>query len=421
MANSIDGNNTIDTVHLFKFSKSYLASVLDEFISDAITGSSDVYVPVSVTPGDIVIIQGDANYWTAMSFENAGTNLMMNSKSSDYKATFIPEGKDTIYFKIPPAMYAAGKRLKYKIFKPSDLIPTSEKSSEQLTATVTPSNCTQLVMWSVSPEGIVTVDNGLVTAIANGEATVTATCGTQSATCNVIVSGLADNNILASTTFSNGTLLALNGSVEVDTSNYHSDYIEIADASHVNVTHTGTMEAGANRLVFYDNGKKYIKTQYNGALDVTSAIPANAKYMRIAFSNTVTSTSVNFFNFDGTANEYINDSVKLETHIDGTRYNEMTGAITSENGFYSMKITAPSDDNYYYLQNIASGASYNADGAFIPGTLLFANMDCIRLYKASKNISTIGINYSSSKTPSMKLVNDIVSSGYTETYLGVNN
>ena len=47
-------------------------------------------------------------------------------------------------------------------------------------------------------------------------------------------------------------------------------------------------------------------------------------------------------------------------------------------------------------------------------------MHCIRLYKASKNISTIGINYSSSKTPSMKLVNDIVSSGYTETYLGVN-
>ena len=295
------------------------------------------------------------------------------------------------------------------------------KNQELLTATVAPTNCTQPVVWSVSPEGIVTVNNGLVTAVANGEATVTATCGTQSATCAVTVSGIADNNILATTTFSNGTLIALNGNVEVDTSNYYSDYIEIADASYVNVTHTGTMKPDANRLIFYDNGKKYIKAQYNGALDITAAIPANAKYMRIAFSNTVTSTSVKLFNFDSAADEYINDSVKLETHIDGTRYNEMTGAITSENGFYSMKITAPSDDNYYYLQNIASGASYNTDGAFIPGTLLFAKMDCIRLYKASKNISTIGINYSSSKTPSMKLVNDIVSSGYTETYLGVDN
>ena len=195
MANSIDGNNTIDTVHLFKFSKSYLTSILEEFTSDVITGSTDVYVPVSVTPGDIVIIQGDKDYWTAMSFVNTGTDLMMNTKSSDYKAVFIPEGKDTIYFKIAPAMYAAGKRLKYKIFKPSDLIPTSEKLSEQLTATVTPTNCTQPVVWSVSPEGIVTVDNGLVTAVINGETTVTATCGTQSANFAVTVSGMSNNYV----------------------------------------------------------------------------------------------------------------------------------------------------------------------------------------------------------------------------------
>ena len=59
-----------------------------------------------------------------------------------------------------------------------------------LNATVTPTNCTQPVVWSVSPEGIATVNNGLVTAVANGEATVTATCGTQSATCAVTVSGI---------------------------------------------------------------------------------------------------------------------------------------------------------------------------------------------------------------------------------------
>ena len=60
-----------------------------------------------------------------------------------------------------------------------------------LNATVTPEGCTQPVVWSVSPEGIVTVDNGLVTAVTNGEATVTATCGTQSANCNVTVSGMS--------------------------------------------------------------------------------------------------------------------------------------------------------------------------------------------------------------------------------------
>ena len=59
--------------------------------------------------------------------------------------------------------------------------------SAQLTATVTPENCNQPVVWSVSPEGIVTVNNGLVTAVTNGEATVTATCGSYSDTCAVTV------------------------------------------------------------------------------------------------------------------------------------------------------------------------------------------------------------------------------------------
>lgn len=64
--------------------------------------------------------------------------------------------------------------------------------AQTLTATVTPENCTQPVVWSVSPEGIVTVVNGLVTAVANGEATVTATCGSQSANCAVTVSGIEE-------------------------------------------------------------------------------------------------------------------------------------------------------------------------------------------------------------------------------------
>ena len=60
-----------------------------------------------------------------------------------------------------------------------------------LNATVTPSNCTQPVVWSVSPQGIVTVDNGLVTAVTNGQATITATCGSYSDTCTVTVSGMS--------------------------------------------------------------------------------------------------------------------------------------------------------------------------------------------------------------------------------------
>ena len=195
MTNSIDGNNTIDTTHLFKFSKSYLSSVLEDFTSDIITGTGDVYAPISVTPGDIVVIQGDANYWTGMSFQNTGINVYMNSKTPDYKGIFIPEGKDTLYFKINPAMYTAGKTLKYKIFKPSDLIVTN---SGTLTATLTPSNATNRnVTWHSSDDTKVAISaNGLqatITAIGTGNATITCTStdttnGNIADSCEVVIS-----------------------------------------------------------------------------------------------------------------------------------------------------------------------------------------------------------------------------------------
>ena len=70
---------------------------------------------------------------------------------------------------------------------------TSPTISTKLTAIVTPDNSTQPVVWSVSPEGIVTVNNGLVTAVTNGQATITATCGSYSDTCSVTVSGMSES------------------------------------------------------------------------------------------------------------------------------------------------------------------------------------------------------------------------------------
>ena len=95
-----------------------------------------------------------------------------------------------------------------------DTLSFTTNATQTLVATVTPTNCTQPVVWSVSPEGIVTVDNGLVTAVANGEATVTATCGSYSATCAVTVSGLA---------VANTTLYEL---TEAKTFNGTSDFVD---------------------------------------------------------------------------------------------------------------------------------------------------------------------------------------------------
>lgn len=71
-------------------------------------------------------------------------------------------------------------------------ITFSSGSPVTITATVTPENTTDdVVVWASSDDTVCTVNNGVVTPIKNGTATITATCGSQSATCSVTVSGLS--------------------------------------------------------------------------------------------------------------------------------------------------------------------------------------------------------------------------------------
>ena len=56
-----------------------------------------------------------------------------------------------------------------------------------ITPSVQPSNTTDQVVWSVLPEGVVTVNGGSISAVAQGSATITATAGNVSATCSVTV------------------------------------------------------------------------------------------------------------------------------------------------------------------------------------------------------------------------------------------
>ena len=68
-----------------------------------------------------------------------------------------------------------------------DTLTIARGETATLTATVEPSDTTDTIAWSSENDGIATVDNGVVTAVGQGETTITATCGNQTASCKVIV------------------------------------------------------------------------------------------------------------------------------------------------------------------------------------------------------------------------------------------
>lgn len=65
------------------------------------------------------------------------------------------------------------------------------ESTEILTVTVEPFETTDQVIWSIDNEEVATLVNGVVTPIKDGNAVVTVTCGSYSATCEITVKIIA--------------------------------------------------------------------------------------------------------------------------------------------------------------------------------------------------------------------------------------
>ena len=68
-----------------------------------------------------------------------------------------------------------------------DTLTIARGETATLTATVEPTDTTDKVVWSSKDDKIATVKDGVVTAVGQGETTITAACGDKTASCKVIV------------------------------------------------------------------------------------------------------------------------------------------------------------------------------------------------------------------------------------------
>lgn len=229
-------------------------------------------------------------------------------------------------------------------------------SSYQLVATVTPTNTTDSIVWSVNPTGICTVKDGVVTPIKNGECVVTATCGTKTATCNVTV----NLQVEAVTALNlDKDSIALGNSAEVDTSNVNllDGINHTIDATTNNVQFDPiTLDAGVYVFKNINGGTfTYLGVNYNNENHETGDMTAEIMFK---FDE---STSVQFHAFPNNKSTNTADKLRLyklgqlsnpmKFTVAGKGYYKDNQLVTDNNNDYSNTVTLDSSKKYVLMND----------------------------------------------------------------------
>ena len=186
-------------------------------------------------------------------------------------------------------------------------------STQTLTATLTPSNSTSSVAWSSSNSAVATVNNGVVTAIGYGTATITATAGSVSATCSVIVAQVNLSSINASytqsgTVYNTDALDSLKSDLVV-TATWSDSSTSILNGA--DYTLSGTLTVGTSTITVSYGGKTDTFTvtvsQYDSSIynwDFTQSLVDSKQGATATLGSGVT-RDASGLTFDGTTNAYV--------------------------------------------------------------------------------------------------------------------
>ena len=259
--------------------------------------------------------------------------------------------------------------------------------SATLTATVKPDDATdKAVTWSSSDESVVKVDNGKVTAIKSGKATVTAKCGGKTAECVVTVTVPVSSITLDKTTLS----LAIGESATLIAT------VKPDDATDKTVVWSSSDESIAK----VDNGKVM-------ALKIGFAIvTATAANFSVSCNVTVTHpyNIIYYTSTDGNIVKPFNESA-FGANIISNEYNDGLGKIVFDspvmrignNAFYECKtlrsMTIPEsvisigDNAYYYCS--ALGNVRLSDATLTIGKRAFYKCGNLNI-KLTNKITSIG-------------------------------
>ena len=202
----------------------------------------------------------------------------------------------------------------------------TEGGSEIITAIVTPVDTTEPIVWTSDNTDVAIVNNGMVRAIYNGNTTITATCGSYSATCSVSVSGMTEPAPLYP--FENGEKSITNSSAQIRVSDGNHVYITASNGGNWNIS-----DVSYNT---FDNREASL-----GYKPVKFSLKANDK-VRTVITFTNTSFTGQFSVYYVTANAFAFNNIVPDSSV-GT-------------GTVDKTITVPSDTDIGAIGMWISGA-----------------------------------------------------------------
>lgn len=130
------------------------------------------------------IFNDDQSKWTGLPSKTTNTITRFRNYMRD-RAVYVDEQINNLTPPVDPISCT-------NITLSTNMLTFTDTTPQTLIATVEPTDTTDSVVWSVSPSGIARVNNGLVTPRANGDCVVTVTCGSQTDTCSVSISGIEE-------------------------------------------------------------------------------------------------------------------------------------------------------------------------------------------------------------------------------------
>lgn len=134
----------------------------------------------------------------------------------------------------------------------------TNSDTQTLIVTVEPSNSTDIITWESDNEEIATVTNGVVKPLSNGSATITATCGSVSATCYITVDIAEEEQVTLtsiSATYSGSDVAVGTALTDLTDITVTAHYSDGSTANVTDYTLSGEIAEGSNTITVSYSGK----------------------------------------------------------------------------------------------------------------------------------------------------------------------